>query len=298
MVSNFGGDGGDVLVDPLNGCNIVQEYVVLTMEVTNDCAFSSDPQQFVDLSKSTTYSIAPPDVNARFIAPFTADKTNISNWLAGGNTIWFQTNGFAIRKPSEWVPVHRWDTTGVKVTTALGYAGNTALAAYCGPCNAEASFTRGAAVGTYDGTSWTWKDVSFASDFPNRYISGAAVDASNPQHLVLAVGGFSRRFAEGPGTTYGHVFESNDGGTTWTSIDGTTFPDNPADSVAILPSGGIAVGTDLGVVYKAKGSSTWTRLGGSSLPVTVDMTVRTGPDDYLYVATHGRGIWRISTAGL
>ena len=38
MVSNFGGDGGDVLVDPNNGCNIVQEYVYLTMEVTQTCA--------------------------------------------------------------------------------------------------------------------------------------------------------------------------------------------------------------------------------------------------------------------
>jgi hypothetical protein len=34
MVSNFGGDGGDVLVDPNNDCNIVQEYVALSMSVT------------------------------------------------------------------------------------------------------------------------------------------------------------------------------------------------------------------------------------------------------------------------
>ena len=38
MVSNFGGDGGDVLVDPADGCNIVQEYVYLTMRVTKTCA--------------------------------------------------------------------------------------------------------------------------------------------------------------------------------------------------------------------------------------------------------------------
>ncbi len=38
MVSNFGGDGGDVLVDPNDGCNIVQEYVDLAMSVTQTCA--------------------------------------------------------------------------------------------------------------------------------------------------------------------------------------------------------------------------------------------------------------------
>ena len=30
MGSNFGGDGGDVLVNPDNGCEIVQEYVYLS----------------------------------------------------------------------------------------------------------------------------------------------------------------------------------------------------------------------------------------------------------------------------
>ena len=38
MGSNFGGDGGDTLVDPNNGCNIVSEYTYLAMSVTNNCA--------------------------------------------------------------------------------------------------------------------------------------------------------------------------------------------------------------------------------------------------------------------
>jgi photosystem II stability/assembly factor-like uncharacterized protein len=150
----------------------------------------------------------------------------------------------------------------------------------------------------YDGTNWTWTDITFPADFPNRYISGAVVDPANSMHMLLTVSGFSRKFAEGPGTTYGHVFESNDGGATWTSIDGASFPDLPADSVTILPSGGIVVGTDLGVVYRKNAASDWQRLGGNSLPATVVMTVRTGPDGSLYAATHGRGIWRIDTAGL
>jgi hypothetical protein len=103
---NFGGDGGDVLVDPNNGCNILQEYVVLSLEVTQTCAHPSDPNAIIDLSKSTTFDVAPPDINARFIAPFVADAGNINNWLAGGNSIWFQSNGFAIRHGSEWQKVY------------------------------------------------------------------------------------------------------------------------------------------------------------------------------------------------
>ena len=53
MVSNFGGDGGDVLVDPADGCNIVQEYVYLSMRVTKTCANPGPghPNAFLDLSQ-------------------------------------------------------------------------------------------------------------------------------------------------------------------------------------------------------------------------------------------------------
>ena len=114
--------------------------------------------------------------------------------------------------------------------------------------------------------------------------------------------GFSRRFTEGPGAGIGHIFESTDGGDTWTDIGGNptvagNFPDVPANSIKVTSTGGIVVGTDLGVVYRASGSTTWQRLG-SNFPATVVMDVELGPDGNLYAATHGRGIWMISATGL
>ena len=175
MSSNFGGDGGDVLVDPNNGCNILQEYVVLSLEVTQTCANPSDPNAIIDLSKSTTFDVAPPDINARFIAPFAADDKNINNWIAGGNSIWFQKKGFAIRSGSEWQKVYTFANAG-RVATAVAYSGDTAIASWCGPCN-NAGFTRGVAVGKYDGTTWTWTE-SALDGVPNRYIGGVTVDAT------------------------------------------------------------------------------------------------------------------------
>jgi ligand-binding sensor domain-containing protein len=98
------------------------------------------------------------------------------------------------------------------------------------------------------------------------------------------------------------VFESKDGGTTWTDISGTpgtagAFPDIPSSDILALGSGGLVVATDLGVVYRAPGSTTWQRLGGN-LPVTTVMDLTLGPDGNVYVATHGRGIWRIAAKGL
>jgi hypothetical protein len=297
MVSNFGGDGGDVLVDPNDGCNIVQEYVYLTMEVTKTCANPDDPAAFLDLTKSTTIDISPPDINAQFIAPFTANDKNVNQWLAAGNSLWYQDRGFDITSGSQWTRVKTL-AAGNQTFTAVAYSGNKALATWCGPCSnsTAAPYTRGATVGTFAGGAWTWKDVAFGADFPNRTLLGAAINPNDGNDMFIAVNGFSRRFSEGPGAGIGHVYESKDGGATWTDISGN-FPDIPASDVLSLKSGGLVVATDLGVLYRAPGSTSWTRLG-AGLPVTTAMDLTLGPDGNIYVATHGRGIWRITASKL
>ncbi len=310
MSSNFGGDGGDTYVDPKDGCNIVGEYVYLTMYVTQDCAnpdLTQHPNAFLDPNDATTFTIAPPDINARFIAPFVGNAQSSDQWLAGGNSIWYQDNGFAIRSSSEWQQVYTLDSP-YKTFTALAYNGDTAIAGWCGPTCNNSGFGRGVSIGHFDGSAWTWAEAAGLAGVPNRYIGGVAVgdvNASGQRDLYLAMNGFSRRFTEGPGAGLHHIFKSIDGGSTWTSLDGSSFPDVPANSIKVLPSGAIVVGTDLGVVYLPANSSTWERLGAGSLgsstaiPVTTVMDVELGPDGhYLYAATHGRGIWRIDASGL
>jgi hypothetical protein len=300
MVSNFGGDGGDVLVDPNDGCNIVQEYVVLSMSVTQTCAHpdpSVHPNAFLDPTQATSYKIAPPDVNARFIAPFAANKQNINEWIAGGNSLWIQNKGFAIRSGSEWTKAYSLGGGGVPVATAVAMNGNTAIAAWCGQCNNN-GFARGIAVGTRGANGWTFSQplspaALTAAGVPLRYIGGVAV-ADNGT-LYIAINGFSRRFTEGEGAGVGHVYQSTNGGQSWTDISDvatTKFPDVPANSIQALSDGSLVVGTDLGVVIRLPGATTWNRLG-TNLPLTVAMDVELGPDGKIYVATHGRGIWAI-----
>jgi sugar lactone lactonase YvrE len=109
--------------------------------------------------------------------------------------------------------------------------------------------------------------------------------------MFLGINGFSRRYTEGPGAGVGHVYESKDGGTTWTDIS-ANLPDIPVNDVVVLPDGSLVVATDLGVVYRAAGQAQWTRFG-TGLPTTTVMDLSVGPDGNLYVGTHGRGIWRI-----
>jgi len=295
MGSNFGGDGGDTITDPANGCNTAAEYVYLAVSVTQNCAVN-DGSWITDPTKATTYSVAPPDNatgEARFIAPLNADIKDANTWVAGGRHVWINTKGYAIRSGNDWFGAY--DLGAGHTATAVASSGGKVYAAWCGPCNNQ-GFTRGIAVGNADGTGWHQLSLPADGTVPNRYLSGLAIDPANSNHVLLAVNGFSRKWTEGPGAGVGHLFETKDGGTTWTNISGN-LPDVPANSVALLKGGTIALGTDLGVLVRTSGSSTW-KVAGDNLPTTAVLQLRTGPDGRLYAATHGRGIWAIDVRRL
>nr|WTB33388.1 glycosyl hydrolase [Streptomyces sp. NBC_00830] len=287
MGSNFGGDGTDTITDPANGCNIAQAYVYLQIQVTQNCAVNNG-SWINDMSRITSYSVAPPDNQtgeARFVAPMAADMKDSSTWIAGGRHVWVQTHGYAIRSGDEWT--NAFDLGAGHAATAVASSGGKVYAAWCGPCNNQ-GFTRGIAVGNADGTGWHQISLPVDGTVPNRYLSGLAVDPNNSDHVYVTVSGFSRQWTEGPGAGIGHVFESKDGGSTWNDVS-ANFPDVPADSAVVLPDGGLAVGTDLGVVYRGPSTTKWERVG--SLPAVAVGQLKTGPDGKLYAATHGRGIY-------
>lgn len=174
------------------------------------------------------------------------------------------------------------------MATAVASSGGTVYVGWCGPCNNQ-GFTRGIATGNAEGTGWHQLDLPVDGTVPNRYISAFDVDPANARHVYVAVNGFSRKWTEGPGAGVGHVFESKNGGADWTDIS-ANLPDVPADSVKLVPGGGLALATDLAVFYRPAGANQWQVLG-NALPTTAVMQLRLGPDDKLYAATHGRGIW-------
>ncbi|GHH84010.1 hypothetical protein GCM10018793_47270 [Streptomyces sulfonofaciens] len=294
MGSNFGGDGTTTITDPANGCNIAQAYVYLQVQVTQNCAVN-DGSWVDDPAKATSYSVAPPDNEtgeARFVAPMSADLKDSSTWVAGGRHVWVQSHGYAIRSSEEWTDA--FDLGEGHTATAVAASGGKVYAAWCGPCDSK-GFARGIAVGNADGTGWHQVDLPADATVPNRYLSGFALDPKNADHVYLAVGGFSRQWTEGPGAGVGHVFESKDGGTTWKDVSGD-FPDVPADSAVVTPKGGLAVATDLGVLYRAPGATGWQRVG--ELPAVAVLQLEIGPDGKLYAATHGRGIYTLPVGDL
>jgi hypothetical protein len=302
MVSPFGGDGGDVIVDPANGDRAVVEYVQLDMALTANGGVSTGLlPAFREISPSCyafTYRPNPCDPNPRFIAPFVADPLDPNDhWVAGGRYVWETTKGWdtaCSAAACDWTIVH---DTGVSAngiantTTALAVAGPSTYAAWCADgCNPE-GFASG--IDTNVGGSWhtvAGPGGNGGAALPQRYVTALAADPSNPTHVYAAFGAYSRRWI--PGGGLGHVFESIDAGATWTDVSGN-LPDAPVDDVVIVGAK-LLLATDVGVFVADRATpSSWSSLG-TGLPHVAVNVLAMSPDGTMVVAaTHGRGLWSI-----
>ncbi len=166
--------------------------------------------------------------------------------------------------------------------------GSTIYAGWCGlPCNPNSGVPFKSGIDTNAGGTW---HTVHAPNLPNRFITGMTVDRSDPNHVLVTFGGFSRRWI--PGGSIGHVFESWNGGQTWTNIS-ANLPDEPADDV-VLVHHKVIVATDLGVFIARDGGHSWSRLG-HGLPNVDTWALGVSPSrTYVVAATHGRGQWKIT----
>jgi hypothetical protein len=299
MVSPMGGDGGDVIVDPRNANRAVIEYTSMDMATTTNGGRSDGTTlSFTEVSPSC-FSTSPPspcDDNPGFIAPFTADIKNIDHWLAGGRYVWDnQGKGWATRCQGAVCDYKQeYDLGAGHETTAIADSGNVTYAGWCGPCNpsvvdVNAGFGSGIAT-NYGGS---WHQLSMAG-LPNRWVSALTIDPASAAHVYAVFSGFSRKWIPTAGT--GHIFESTDGGASWTDISGN-LPDAPANDV-LLVNGKLVAATDVGAFVAVAGNGTatsWSRLGGN-LPnaFVTDLSI-TSDGGSITAATYGRGLWRAAT---
>ena len=289
-VTPAGGDGGYVIVNPANANDAVGEYVDLNPYLTTDGGHT-----FTTITPSCFDAVAPPiagcDPTPRFIAPLATDVNDPTHWVFGGEDVWNDTAAWSTvcaGTTCDLTNVH--DTGAGHSITALAVNGSTIYAGWCGNCNIGSSTPFASAIDTnYGGT---WHTIT-APNLPNRYVAGLTVDPANPAHVYAVYNGYSRHWIPGGGT--GHVFESTDGGATWTDIS-VLLPDVPSDAL-VLAGGKLLLATDIGTFVANAGggvSTAWSRLG-SNLPNTSVNDLRLNPGGVsVLAATHGRGLWSIS----
>lgn len=298
QVSPFGGDGGDQLVDPNNGCRTVGEYVDLTLQMTSNCGKADGSAA----SDSSIITIAPNDPLPRFIAPFSIDQTDPGTWVAGGEFVWTNTKTWNSTSGTDWTQAG--DSGAGHSITSLVSRNHTVWAGWCGSCNPGSAFSRGV-LSNAGGAGY--HQIAMPSNVPLRMVTGVTADPTDPNSAYVVFGGYSRNWVDGPGnlaagtghlwkvTAQGTVDVSGNENAAWTDVSGN-LPDVPADYLLISDSGRAVLATDLGVVETTliglqSGTPSWSR---DAIPNTIATKAVAGPDGKLYVSTFGRGIWRTS----
>jgi hypothetical protein len=198
-----------------------------------------------------------------------------------------------------------WVRTGRKVVGSPNdqpLTGSAITAISVSPSNTSILYTGGFDGQVYRSTnkgannSWTRVD----GNLPGRPVTSIAIDPTNPNRCVVTLGGnVDNRF---------RVWRCNDttaGPPNWTQINGVQdaegcLPNVQANCVAIdpdLPATHMYVGTDIGFFYTRDGGATWldgnTNLGLPKVSVNSVKVLGNGANARIYVATYGRGSWRV-----
>jgi hypothetical protein len=295
MVSPYGGDGGQQLVDPNNGCRTVGEYVDLTLQMTTNCGVADGSPS----SDNAIVSIAPSDPLPRFTAPFSADQTDPNLWVAGGEYVWTNTKTWSSTSGADWTKVA--DTGAGHSITALASRNHVTWAGWCGSCNPGSAFGRG----LMSNANGSYQQVATPSSVPLRMVTGVTPDPADAHSAYVVFGGYSRTWTDGPGsdlagaghlwkvTLHGATDSAGKAMATWTDVSGN-LPDVPGDNLLIASNGRVLLATDLGLVETtleslSSGAPQWSR---DAIPATIATQAVEGPDGNLYVSTFGRGIYR------
>lgn len=264
------GDGGFCAIDPIDPIRMYGTYIYLDVYGSNDHGQTWVP-------KINGLTDAGDDERALFIAPLVHDPNNSFILYGGGRQLWKTTNG-----------ANSWSSTLGSLTndpliSAIAVGKQNSNTVYVG-------YTRGQLLRSDNGgSSWTVCD----GPLDNVWITDIAINPFNNSDVVITYGGFETN----------RVYRSFDGGLTFQNRSGTTNP-IPAinvNSVIFHPKNGewLYIGTDLGILASDDGGVNWNRTpyhGGTidhegPVNVVVD-DLFFDANDYLYAATHGRGMWR------
>lgn len=146
--------------------------------------------------------------------------------------------------------------------------------------------------------SVTYTRIDNAST-PTRFVSGIAVDPSDPNHAFISYSGYDA-YATAAGTATGHVFDVRYNPlthtATWTDLS-KGLGDLPVTGIAFnAHANDVIISTDFGVLHSIGGGHTQWLPVGTGLPVVAVYGItlaHTSNGSVLYAATHGRSVWSI-----
>ena len=129
------------------------------------------------------------------------------------------------------------------------------------------------------GTTWSYNPLGIA----NTKITYLAVNPTNSQVVWMTLSGYM---------SGQKVYQSIDGGVTWTNVSGT-LPNLPVNCIVYQTGSnvGLYIGTDVGVFYRDATLSDWIQYNTGLPNVVVNDLQISYNNNKLWAGTFGRGLW-------
>lgn len=253
-----GGDGMESLIDHTNPNNMYAElYYGQVRKSTN--------------AGSTWASMTlPAEYNSGYgswVTPYVMHPTNASTLYIGYRNVFKSTNG-----GTNWTQISNFTSGSL---TVLHVAPSNANYIYA------ATGSSGVLQRTTDGGT-TWSALTLPI---TNYLTYMAIHSTNPLKIWATFSGY---------TADKKVYESTDGGATWTNISGVgQLPNVSVNSIVYQSdyNNRLYVGTDIGVFYKDDISNAWVDFSNNLPNVIVNELEINYAAKKLFVATYGRGMW-------
>ncbi|MGH9864987.1 MAG: WD40/YVTN/BNR-like repeat-containing protein, partial [Candidatus Acidiferrales bacterium] len=242
--------------------------------------------------------------NTNFIPPMVVDPTQPQNVYFGTFRVWQSATGGL-----SWSPISLPQCGSSScVLTTLAVAPNASGTVYAGADTGAIWVSTNAT-----GSAPTFTEIN-QNNMPQRTVTQVLASPMNSQIAFASFSGFSG--FTNPNTnltdTVGHLFETQNGGGTWTDISchtsnclnplSTDLPNTPVNDVVVDPNDmmnkTLYVATDVGVFMTSNGGGSWIELASGLPHVECTSLKLNNTARVLRVGTHGRGVWDLQLNGL